>query len=445
MFNTQEIGEHVKHLHEHSKLMDATVAELSRNKREDTEKIARLEKMIKESVSNRMSLETKEWGYDAEAPAIETKDALTKFVEHLNLSLLPNLVEDEVTLQLGEWEDGKSASKYIDAKIKRDKVIASFKRDVPKFDGLASSVDTWAQRMIDLWVDCEGRSFSKETQISFIWAALTDQARAKLGAFTPGELAAKHYTVAEYLEAVMDHFVNKRSMEEAREEYRSRKQLPGEDVISYFRSKQQLLILALPVAERNFAEFKQTFGNGIMHVELMLKFRDRAHELREMSEIIPFLRTILYNQRQWALDPRNPSGNLRGLENDRLRTNSDFIAETGQRRMEINVLEEEEEPGTLNVMDKSRVVCHSCKKIGHFMQDCRSKPTTGKPQWREFKCYNCDKPGHLARDCRGPRRDRTGQTKETGLKGALEKIVASLGKMETRMEHTEGRLSTAGF
>ena len=217
MFTTQEIGEHVKHLHEHSKFMDATVAELLRNKREDKEKIARLERLVKESVSNRMSLETKEWGYDAEAPAIENKDALTKFLEHLNLSALPNLVEDEVALQLGELEDGKSASRYIDAKIKRDKVIASFKKDVPKFDGLASSVDTWAQQMINLWVDCEGRSFSKETQISFIWAALTDQARVKLGAFTPGELAAKHYTVAEYMEAVMDHFVNKRSMKEARE------------------------------------------------------------------------------------------------------------------------------------------------------------------------------------------------------------------------------------
>ena len=121
------------------------------------------------------------------------------------------------------------------------------------------------------------------------------------------------------------------------------------------------MILALPVAERNFKEFKWTFGNGIMHVELMLKFRNRVHEIREMNEIIPLLRTILYNQCQWALDPRNPSGNMRGLESNGRRTNSDFLAEIRQRKMEINVLEDDKEENEyINMMDKSHVICMSC-------------------------------------------------------------------------------------
>ena len=183
-----------------------------------------------------------------------------------------------------------------------------------------------------------------------------------------------------------------------------------------------------------------------MHVKLMLKFRNRVHEIREINEIIPFLWTILYNQCQWAQDPRNPSGNLCGLENDRLWINSNFLAETGQRKMEINILEEDkEENDYINMMDKSHVICHACKRAGHFMRDCRSKPATVTPQRREMKCYNCDRGGHIARDCRQPRRSRTGLPNETGLSGVLEKIQASLGKMETRMEQTKGRLSTAGF
>ena len=160
-----------------------------------------------------------------------------------------------------------------------DKTTAAFGKNLPEFSGLSSDVDHWCQRMLDHWSEKRGLSFSREVQILQLWKSFRENARRRIGAFAPEELAGKNYTMPEYLEAILETFLNKRTMEAARAEYKLRKQLPGESIEEYFCQKQMLMILAIPVQEQHFDSFKTKLSYGIRHLRLQSKFQEHMHEL----------------------------------------------------------------------------------------------------------------------------------------------------------------------
>ncbi len=52
---------------------------------------------------------------------------------------------------------------------------------------------------------------------------------------------------------------------------------------------------------------------------------------------------------------------------------------------------------------KQSVICHYCKKPGHVIKDCKTRPK---------KCFNCDRTGHVSKDCKAPKRQH--QTSNDG-------------------------------
>ena len=177
---------------------------------------------------------------------------MTQFLEYLASPAPPNIVESKVEACRIRWENGTGTAKdYIAAQAARDKAVNNFEMKLPEFSGLSCEVDQWCQLMLDHWDSKRGLSFSREVQIRQIWRAFGKNARKRIGSFAPQELAAKHFTTWEYLEAIMETFVNKRTREEAQTKYEQRIQLPGESVVEFFRAKQTLMILAIPVSERS--------------------------------------------------------------------------------------------------------------------------------------------------------------------------------------------------
>ena len=371
------------------------------------------------------------WGYDMEAPPLEQKDAMSRFLEYLDRPALPNIVEDEMEECRIRWMQNVGPRKdYIDATTTRDRAVAAFGKGLPEFNGLSRDVDQWCQRMLDHWSEKRGLSFSKEVQILQIWKSFGDVARKRIGSFAPEELAAKNFTTSEYLEAILETFVNKRTREEARIEYEQRMQLPGESVVAYYREKQLLMTRAIPSAERNWDSFKTLFSKGIRHLRLQSKFQDCMHQITEVGQMIPQLRTLLHAQRLYANNPNNPHGDLRGLELETSRTDdSQYLVK------EEDIHTRDEGQGGINVISKTEVICHSCKKRGHFQKDCRSNP---------MKCYNCDRSGHMSRVCRLPKRNRSGNYKEkkNGDRNRRPDMVAAMNKVTTELSSLTSNMSS---
>ena len=90
-------------------------------------------------------------------------------------------------------------------------------------------------------------------------------------------------------------------------------------MVEFFRAKQTLMILAIPVNKRNFDVFKMQFSKGIRHLRLQSKFQDCMHMITEMNQVIPQLRTLLHAQRLYTTNKNNPQGDLRGLESETTR------------------------------------------------------------------------------------------------------------------------------
>jgi len=114
--------------------------------------------------------------------------------------------------------------------------------------------------------------------------------------------------------------------------------------------------------------------------------------------------------------------------------------------MEINALEEDIQPHDevqreVNVLSKADVICHSCKKKGHFQKECRSNP---------MKCYNCDCSGHLSWECCQPKKKGGGYYKEKrngdrDERSDLGKITIAIDGILTKITTMKDRITKAGF
>ena len=175
------------------------------------------------------------------------------------------------------------------------------------------------------------------------------------------------------------------------------------------------------------------------------------HELAEMNQVIPMLRTLLHVQRLWATNKINPHGDLRGLETETSREDSSqYLVRSGQKKMEVNALQSLEEyqqhhkdGGEINAINKAEVVCHSCKKRGHYLRECRNKPVQKSRQ--ELRCFNCDHNGHIARDCRQPRKSENENSDLNKLTAAVNGMVKEVSTMRTELSSLQERVKKAGF
>ena len=90
------------------------------------------------------------------------------------------------------------------------------------------------------------------------------------------------------------------------------------------------------------------------------------HMITEMNQVIPQLRTLLHAQCLYATNKNNPHGDVRGLESETTREDvSQYLVKSGQKRMEINAMEEDIQPhdevqGEVNALSKADVVCFTC-------------------------------------------------------------------------------------
>ena len=85
----------------------------------------------------------------------------------------------------------------------------------------------------------------------------------------PGTIGFINFTAAEYLEEMLGRFMNTRTKEGAKEEFKSRKQAVNEDNLEYYDTKLQLYLHAYDEGERNVQEFKRLTLNGLRNIGMI--------------------------------------------------------------------------------------------------------------------------------------------------------------------------------
>ena len=123
-------------LHDHGKTTDGRVVQVDGRLGQVEGKLGELggqmqtmmgmmEKLLtlsgKKEVTVPTAVPAQPWGYDMEAPPLEQKDAMSRFLEYLDRPALPNIVEDEMEECRIRWMQNIGPRKaYIDATTVRD-------------------------------------------------------------------------------------------------------------------------------------------------------------------------------------------------------------------------------------------------------------------------------------------------------------------------------------
>ena len=226
-------------------------------------------------------------------------------------------------------------------------------------------------------------------------------------------------TWRDYANAIEGIFAPKAESQLAKQEFRSYKQGPKEDMTSYFQTKRALFNTAYPNNTGPFDTFHEEVIKGICSREV--KKYVRMSPVRNAEELERVCVRTVADVRSMFEDGYADSESRDGLYHSTImgiKTNQDEPMDIGSMKQKVRELTDQ-----ISAMKtgKDGVKCYNCNKFGHMARDCRSKKAEGgkggfKGKGKhqsggsgggKFKgnCNNCGKYGHRASECRSKKKD----------------------------------------